>query len=100
MFRVAVPSTLRQRLLPVCALAPLMVLPGSLPSALEGSTGERNIGDFYVWGSGISFVVGAADGSAQRVIYHGLIEGDRITGVAHDGGTLVPWIAERQQQRP
>ena len=32
MFRVAVPSTLRQRLLPVCALAPLMVLPGSLPS--------------------------------------------------------------------
>jgi SAM-dependent methyltransferase len=75
-------------------------LPGSLPSPPAASTGERNMGDFYVWGSSISFVIGAADGSPQRVIYHGLIEGDRITGVAHDGGALVPWIAERQQQRP
>ena len=56
--------------------------------------------DFYVWGASISFVVGAAEGSPRRVTYHGLIEGDRITGVAHDGGALVPWIAERQQQRP
>lgn len=75
-------------------------LPGSLPSAPTASTGERNMGDFYVWGSSLSFVIGAADGSLRRVIYHGLIEGDRITGVAHDGGALVPWIAERQQQRP
>lgn len=72
-------------------------LPSSPPSAPAASTGERNMGDFYVWGSSISFVVGAADGSPQRVIYHGLIEGDRITGVAHDGGALVPWIAERHQ---
>ena len=75
-------------------------LPGSRPSAPARSAGERSMRDFYVWGASISFVVGAAEGSPRRVIYHGLIEGDRITGVAHDGGALVPWIAERQQQRP
>jgi len=73
-------------------------LPGSPPAVLDGSTGERNMRDFYVWGSSISFVVGTADGSPRRVIYHGLIEDDRITGVAHDGGSLVRWIAERQQR--
>ena len=31
MLRVTAPLALRQRLLPVCALAPLMVLPGGLP---------------------------------------------------------------------
>lgn len=72
-------------------------LPGGLPSTPAAPTGERNMGDFYVWGSSISFVVGAADGPARRVIYHGLVEGDRITGVAHDGGSLVPWTAQRRR---
>ena len=53
MFRVTAHSALRQRLLPVCALAPLIVLPGSLPSDTpelsrlpprgEGATAMRHL---------------------------------------------------------
>ena len=56
--------------------------------------------DLYILGSSISFVVGAGDGSARRVVYHGLVEGDRVNGVIHDGGELVPWTAVRRRDRP
>ncbi len=92
------PSAAVPRLPGSAPAAPAPPLPGSPTAAPAASTPERSLGDLYVWGSSISFVVGAADGSARRVMYHGLVEGDRITGVAHDGGTLVPWIAERERE--
>jgi hypothetical protein len=74
-------------------------LPGSLSTTLT-ATGERRMTDFYDWGASISFVVGAGDGSRRRVIYHGLVEGDRITGVAHDDGDRVRWVGVRREFRP
>jgi hypothetical protein len=57
---------------------------------------ERPMGDLYVLGSSVSFVVGGDDGSARRVVYHGLVEGDRIDGMIHDRGALIPWTAIRR----
>ena len=57
---------------------------------------EQRVDDLYVWGSSISFFVAAGDGSARRVGYHGLVEGDRISGVLHDGAELIPWTARRR----
>jgi len=70
-------------------------LPGVPAAPTEGS-----MEDVYVWGSSVAFVIGAADGSARRISFYGLVEGDRIAGVAHDGGTLVPWVGRRRVQRP
>ncbi len=75
-------------------------LPGSLSTAPAAATGERRMTDFYDWGASISFVVGAGDGSARRVVYHGLVEGDRITGVADDGSDLVRWVGVRRESIP
>ena len=71
-------------------------LPGG-PPALAGPTGnERPMNDLYVLGSSISFIVGADELPARRVAYHGLVEGDRINGMVHNGGALVPWTAVRR----
>ena len=74
-------------------------LPGVPPALAETTGNERPMNDLYVLGSSISFVVGADDQSARRVAYHGLVEGDRINGMIHDGGALVPWMAVRRDGR-
>lgn len=75
-------------------------LPGGLPGTAGSGVGEEAMSEVHVWGASVAFFVGAADGSARTVAYYGLVEGNRMTGVAHDGGTLVPWVARRDDQRP
>ncbi len=70
-------------------------LPGTPGAPSPAASRERPMTDLYVLGSSVSFVVGAADGSPRRVAYHGLVEGDGISGMIHDGGDLVPWMAVR-----
>lgn len=69
-------------------------LPGSTPGVGSRSRGDP-VEEVYVWGATIAFVVPAADGSARRVSYYGLVSGDRITGIAHDGSRRVRWTARR-----
>jgi hypothetical protein len=71
------------------------ILPGSPGREPAASGSEMRMTDVYLWGSSVAFVVGASDGSGRRISYYGLVEGDRISGVAHDGGTLVPWRGVR-----
>lgn len=56
---------------------------------------EQRMSEVYVWGEGIAFVVGAGEGSVRSTLHYGLIDGDRMLGVAHQAGALVPWAAER-----
>jgi len=75
------------------------VLPGSPPPVSEALQGrERRMTDFYVWGSSIYFVVGGGEGEAPRVIYSGLVDGDRIAGAAHDGARMIRWAARRSPE--
>lgn len=91
-------------------------LPGVVPDADPSLTGSFGVGDgssprsaadagpalragavdeIYVWGGSIAFMVPAADGSARRVSYYGLVSGDRLDGVAHDGSRRIRWTARR-----
>ena len=75
------------------------VLPGSPPPVPEAQQGrERRMTDFYVWGSSIYFVVGGGEGDAPRVMYRGLVDGDRIAGTVHNGGRMIPWVARRSPE--
>ena len=74
-------------------------LPGSPPPVSEALQGrERRMTDFYVWGASIYFVVGGGEGDAPRVIYRGLVDGDRIAGTVHNGGRMTPWVARRSPE--
>ena len=75
-------------------------LPGIPVASTEAGGRETPMRDLYVLGSSVSFFVTAGDGSARRVAYHGLVEGDRIDGVVHDAGALIRWRAVRRAERP
>jgi hypothetical protein len=72
-------------------------LPGMSPPSRSAAAPEQPMTDIYVWGSSIAFVIAAGDGTSRRVSYYGLVEDDRIRGVAHDRGNLVSWTAVRAQ---
>jgi SAM-dependent methyltransferase len=70
-------------------------LPGIAAPMAGAPDGQPAAREAMVWGASIAVEVGAADGSARRIIYYGLVQGDRISGFVQDGGTLIPWQARR-----
>jgi len=71
--------------------------PTTAPAA-DDMRGQR-VDEVYVWGGGVAFFLDAGDGSARPTLHYGLVDGDRMIGMAHEVGALVPWAAERQRNR-
>ncbi|MGD8330066.1 MAG: hypothetical protein PVJ49_11575, partial [Acidobacteriota bacterium] len=88
--------TARRRALERAAMRPQVTpLPGNTVPVAGAPEQRSETHEAIVWGASIAFDVGAADGTARRIVYYGLVEGDRISGFAQDGGSLVPWRARR-----
>lgn len=62
---------------------------GFYANLIEGNR-STPISDFYVWGSGIYFILDRA----RKEVYEGIVEGDRIVGTVN-GST--PWKATRRK---
>ncbi len=72
-------------------------MPGAPPAGQVAARDGEPVAELYVLGSSVSIVVSSAVAPTRRIVYHGLVDGDRINGEIHHDGGLVRWAAVRRR---